>query len=136
MKRDKVAYWLMVLGYALIIAFFVWLVAGMAHATTTSSQKNVTGFIPPSDNPYTYKAGMFLDAAVVGSQNNRGMTLRIQPLGMPALFTETILFCDAEHAVDKFQGKGNPGLLTYRTRDSRMIEGIGCHDLIRVDGLQ
>jgi hypothetical protein len=60
--------------------------------------------------------------------------VRIQPLATYSLFTEDILLCGVP--ADKFIGKSNPLVLTYKTKASRLVQGIGCHDLVRVDEMK
>ena len=64
------------------------------------------------------------------------VVVRIQPLATYNLFTEDILLCDKKKLAEMFEGKHNPLLLTYKTKASRMVHGIGCHDLVRADELQ
>ena len=82
------------------------------------------------DNPYTYKAGSVVNAEYVDG----GVVIRVQPLGTYELFTEDILFCG--EILGRFSGKHNPLLLTYKIKASHLVQGIGCHDLVRVDELQ
>lgn len=84
------------------------------------------------DNPYTYKVGDITDAVSV--QYGKGLVLRIQPAYTYSLFTEDILFCGVPLGL--FQGKTNPMVLTYKTQASRMINGVGCHELIHVDQIK
>jgi len=121
------------LGYILLgliaLLFLVWPL--FLHAAIAKKPgSNSIGVVMSNDNPYTYKAG------VVGVSGNLedGVVLRVQPIGTYALFTEDILICG--HPANLFAGKTNPLVLTYSTRDSRMIEGIGCHTLVHVDSLK
>jgi hypothetical protein len=121
---------LMIIGLLFIILTF----CNFGHAATTSTQKrpNSIGSISYTENPFTYKAGSLSAAGFVDD----AIVLRIQPLATYSLFTEDILFCGRRSIAEKFDGKSNPMLITYKTRASRLVRGVGCHDLIRVDSLQ
>ena len=105
-----------------------------AHAATTAAQKhgNSLGVVMSFDNPNTYKAGAVVAVAYVGDRGNSGIVVRIQPSGTYSLFTEDITFCGGP---EKFLNKTNPMVLTYRTKAHRTIDGVGCHELVRVDSL-
>jgi hypothetical protein len=102
-----------------------------ARAATTTKHSNSLGFVQYDANPYTYKAGAVSVSGIIESSIN----FRLQPLGTFGLFTEDILLCDKQHVAALFEGKHNPLLLTYKTRASRSIQGVGCHELLRVDEL-
>jgi hypothetical protein len=82
-----------------------------------------------TENPYTYKVG---NVSAVGFVD-KSITLRLQPLATYGLFSEDILFCDQKEVATLFAEKHNPVVLTYKTKASRLIQGVGCHDLVRVD---
>ena len=109
------------------------LAANYCNATATKGQK--TCWLPEGcavsyqDNPFTYKPGTVAISGIV----DEAVVLRIQPLATYMLFTEDILLCDRDKVQSLFEGKSNPVLLTYRTQASRLAQGIGCHDLVRVD---
>jgi hypothetical protein len=84
-----------------------------------------------NDNPMSYIAGDIKAIAVIEG----GVVVRVQPIGTYELFTDEKLFCGND-VVEKFRNIANPLVLTYRTKASRLIEGIGCHELISVDGLK
>jgi hypothetical protein len=98
---------------------------------SVSKHENSLGTPMYMDNPFTYKAGAITTASYVAE--GKGIAVRIQPIGTYGLFTEDILFCGEPVAM--FQNKTNPMVLTYRTKASRTIEGVGCHELIRVDSM-
>jgi hypothetical protein len=124
-------------GYAIgvALALAVLFIATYAHCSTTPKKSDTTCWLPEGcvtqyqDNPYTYKAGT---VSTVGAPDD-AIVIRIQPLATYSLFTEDILFCDADRVALLGSGKHNPVLLTYKTRASHMVQGIGCHDLVRVD---
>jgi hypothetical protein len=111
----------------IVAVLLVFLVALCAHGTVGKKHDNSIGTIMYTDNPMTYKAGSVISAAYVDG----GMVVRMQPIGTYALFTEDFLFCGNDP--NKLLNKSNPMILTYRTKASRMVEGIGCHELVRVD---
>jgi len=118
-----------------LVLLLVFMVRIVSHCSTTPKKSNTTCWLPEgcvtqyTENPYTYKAG---SVSAVGEPGD-ALVVRLQPLGTYSLFTEDILFCDENKAISLATGKHNPVLLTYKTKASRLIEGIGCHDLIRVD---
>lgn len=119
----------MVLIWAVVMALLP------AHGAV-SKQRNGSplGVLQYQDNPYTYKVGSIVDADLVGDEKNPALVVRIQPLSTYGLFTEYIPLCGVPLYL--FDGKNNPLVLTYRTQASRKVEGIGCHELIRVDEMQ
>lgn len=104
----------------------------MLYAAATGNHNNSLGIPMFNDNPMTYKAGAITAVAYV--EGNKGLVVRVQPIGTYSLFTEDFLFCGSP--VDFFLNKTNPMVLTYRTKASRLIDGIGCHELINVSSLQ
>lgn len=112
------------------LAVFVFLTASYAHCAIAKKHDNSLGVVMSFDNPMSYKAGSVVAMAYV----ENGLVVRIQPIGTYVLFTEDLTFCGA--SVEKFMGKTNPMVLTYRTKASRTIEGVGCHDLTNVSSLQ
>lgn len=114
-------------GLLVVIALY----ACGAHAATTSTAKhaNSLGAIQYQDNPNIYKAGRVAAVALVDGN----LVLRVQPLATYSLFTEDVLICGAPD--DLFEGKHNPMLLTYRAASPRLVRGVGCHTLLRVDEL-
>jgi hypothetical protein len=134
MTDKKAAVWLILFYIFLVLVSLLVAFVGAGHAATTSTQKrpNAIGSISYTENPFTYKAGTLSAVGLVDD----GIVLRIQPLATYSLFTEDILFCNRAAVAEKFAGKANPMLITYKTRASRLVRGIGCHDLIRVDNLE
>lgn len=120
-------------GYAIGMAltFAVLLIASTAHCTTSGAKKNATGFLAYTGNPFTYKEGAVKAVAYIGTKNNTGIVVRLQPRGTYALFTEEILLCGTP--VEMFEGKQSPMVLTYETVAHTTIEDIGCHRLVSVD---
>jgi hypothetical protein len=121
-KLIRVFFWGAVISLGLLLA-------QLAHGSTKEQK---TCWLPEGcviqyqDNPFTYKVGSWSLVGVV----DKNIVLRVQPLATYSLFTEDILFCGQP---DLFEGKKNPLVLTYKTRASHAVQGIGCHDLIRVD---
>ena len=125
----------------IVIAMLLVLLLGlseMSRCSTNSKKSDTTCWLPEGCvtqyemNPYTYKAGSVSVSGIVDD----AVVLRIQPLATYNLFTEDILLCDKKKLAEMFEGKHNPLLLTYKTKASRMVQGIGCHDLVRADELQ
>jgi hypothetical protein len=131
----KIRDWVPSVILLLIAVFFI---VSSGHCSTKSKKDNSTCWFPEgcvaqyTTNPYTYKVGALIGGEIIGS--NEGAVVRIQPLATYGLFTEDILLCGVP--ADKFAGKSNPLVLTYKTKASRLVQGIGCHELVRVDQLQ
>ena len=113
-------------------AMVIALLSVMCWAKTTKPQTNALGAVVPQDNPFTYKVGKVIG---VGTPDN-AVVLRVQPLATYSLYTEDILFCDRKKVVSMFVGKRNPFILTYKTQASRLVQGVGCHYLVRVDEMR
>jgi hypothetical protein len=131
--------YLKVWGLTLFLLLLLLLViADTMHGSTNPKKSDTTCWLPEGcvtqyvENPYTYKVGAITDASIIG--DNEGVVVRIQPLATYSIFTEDILLCGVPS--DKFTGKNNPLVLTYKTRASRMVQGIGCHELVRVDNME
>lgn len=109
-----------------------------ARCSTTPRKDNKTCFLPEGcvaqyqDNPFTYRAGAIIDASVI--EDNKAVNIRFQPLATYSLFSENILICGVPQ--EMFANKRNPMVLTYKTKASRIVQGIGCHELIRVDEMK
>jgi hypothetical protein len=119
-------------------AFVIWvmltviLLGKTAHCATTSAKKhnNSIGALMYVNNPYTYIAG----SVTAGFAVEQNLVLRVQPLSTYSLFTQDLLFCDSP--VELLDGKSNPVVLVYETVSHRAVEGIGCHNLVRVEELK
>ena len=116
------------IGVALTIAVF--LIASYAHCAVGKKHDNSLGVPMFLDNPFTYKAGAVVAMAYVEG----GIVVRVQPIGTYSLFTEDILLCGSP--AQMFSGKTNPMVLTYRTKASRLVEGLGCHEIVSVSSLK
>ena len=103
-------------------------------AASVGKHKNSLGVVMENDNPMTYKAGSVTAVAYV--EEGKGIVLRIQPIGTYSLFTEDLLMCYNDNVVPMLLNKGNPMVLTYRTKASHLVGGLGCHSLVHVDALQ
>ncbi len=118
--------------YAALLFMFVAAVAILTgHAATSSKHDNAIGSIQYFDNPNIYQVGKAVGLAYVGQ--SKAFTVRIQPLATYSLFTEDVLLCEG---AELFAGKENPLVLTYRRQASRLIDGVGCHTLVRVDEMK
>ena len=115
------------------VACWMLLLACFATASV-GKHKNSLGVVMENDNPMTYKAGSVTAVAYV--VEGKGIVLRIQPIGTYSLFTEDLLMCYDDNVVPMLLNKGNPMVLTYRTKASHLVGGLGCHSLVHVDALQ
>jgi hypothetical protein len=130
----------LIMGYCVLaLTVFGTLVVGLANGSDKQCWlpegcKAVTQPVY-QDNPYTYKAG----AITTVSRVDGALVVRMQPTGTYALFTEDIMLCDYVNGgdiVNAFIGKKNPMVLTYGTQAHRTVQGVGCHQLVRVDELR
>ena len=133
MSKECISYWIRIFFIAAIITA-VLLLANAAHCqpVTTKPQTNSLGVVSYTENPNLYILGNVVEGFDIS--DGAALNLRIQPLGTYALFTQDILMCGMP--LDKFEGKRNPVAITYARRATRMISGIGCHPLLRVDEVQ
>lgn len=116
--------------FIVLLLLFIVLIATLdARCTVTTNRDNSIGNVMYQDNPYMYKVGSVAAVGVVEDS----LVIRIQPLATYSLFTEDILICGKP--VEMFLNKQNPLVLTYRVKARRMVQGIGCHELVRVDEL-
>jgi hypothetical protein len=128
--RNAARYLLTLFGLAALITLILLLTSGYGHASTTSTAhgQNTFGALIYNHNPNTYLAGSILDYAIVGQ--SEGLSMRVKPLATYMLFDENVLFCGVP--ADKINGHENPMVLVYERVDHRMIDGVGCHDLLEV----
>ena len=111
---------------------FVLLFTGLSKAAIQTHKQNSLGVVISQENPYTYKVGSIVAAFDINE--GKGMVVRIQPSKTYLTFFEDILLCGSP--VDMLNGKHNPLALIYKTVDSRMIDGIGCHELLGVSEIK
>ena len=130
--REAANYPLTIFGLAAIITLILLLTAGYGHAMTTNSRNNGLGVIMYSQNPYIYEAGSIIDYSVIGE--SEGLSIRVKPLATYMLFDENILFCGVP--ADKINGHENPMVLVYERVDRRMVDGVGCHELVEVRSIE
>lgn len=126
-KKQAAKSLLIILGCAVLALTL----SALGHCTTTSAKKqsNGLGFLAYTGNPYTYKEGSIVGGSVV----DNAVVLRIQPRGTFALFTEDIMFCDANHVSELMGQKTNPVVLTFETVAHRTVQEVGCHRLVSID---
>jgi hypothetical protein len=125
---------LMVFGLAALITIIVLVASTLGHAMTTNSRNNSNGLgvIMYSQNPYIYEAGSIIDYSVIGE--SEGLSIRVKPLATYMLFDENILFCGVP--ADKINGHENPMVLVYERVARRMVDGVGCHNLVQVRSIE
>ena len=114
----------------LVVGLLIFVTMELGHCAVGNKHVNSLGTPMFFDNPMTYKAGSISALSYVDG----GLVARIQPIGTYSLFTEDILFCSM--SPEKFLNKSNPMVITYRTKASRLIQGIGCHELVAVHSLK
>jgi hypothetical protein len=119
-------------GLGLIALFLVLICVSLAHADTTSKHKNVTGAVISYSNPNIYLQGRVISGALIESGDKKYLNIRFQPSHTFELYTEDVLFCDAQNVLDKFVGKENPVVLIYERVAHESVQSIGCHNLLGV----
>jgi hypothetical protein len=129
MSRAMAAYWIRVFSFAFVITILLFL-ANSAHCSTTKPQTNSLGVVQYSINPYIYEAVQNI-AEVTEIDGN--MNLRVKPVGTYMLYDDIILLCG--RPVEKFTGITEPFLMTYERVSHRMVRGVACHELLRVDNI-
>lgn len=99
------------------------------HCAVPRHGDSSIGNVVYQDNPLTYKAGSLMSYNFI---EKTGLVLTLQPSGTYELFQESVVVCDTPAAIDMLNGKHNPMVIAFETRDHRMVEGIGCHNLVGV----
>jgi hypothetical protein len=129
MSKECISYWIRIFFAASVITA-VLLLANAAHClpVTTKPQTNSLGVLQYNDNPLMYEAVQTI-AEVTGVDGN--MNLRVKPVGTYMLYDDIILLCGMP--TEKFRGVTEPFLMTYRRQSSHMVQGVACHELLRVD---
>ncbi len=121
--KNLVAY-IIALALAFLVIAAVLIATG--NASTTKARPNSLGIAQFFDNPYSYLFALPIEGKYVDGNLN----VRFQPYATPDLFDESVLFCG--DVSEKFDGKKGPLVLTYRTQAGRMVQGVGCHELLSV----
>jgi hypothetical protein len=116
----------------LVLALFL-LLEAESQGAVSKKHDNSIGSLMYEDNPMSYVAGSVRSIAYV--DGGKAISVRVQPIGTYSLYTDEKLFCGS-NVVERFRNVANPMVLTYRTKASRLIEGVGCHELVSVDGLK
>lgn len=131
-NQTKASFWLMAVLTATAVIALVLSFTMLAHGTTTR-QQNATGFVQYIENPLMYVAATLAPNQRSVTSVDGNLNLRIKPLGTYMLYDESILFCGMP--LDKFRGIGEPFLLTFERVAHRTVQGIACHNLVRVDNV-
>lgn len=106
------------------------LITSLVHCSTTSKQHpNNLGTVSYTESPLMYNVGSILDVANIDGNLN----VRFSPLGTYSLYDEEILLCGFPSGM--FEGVKEPFVLTYKRQASRIVNGVGCHELVRVDNV-
>lgn len=117
----------------LVLLFLAMVLCGitLGRAATTSKQHNSLGAITYQTNPYEY---IVIDKVLDVQNIDGNLNLRVHPIWTYMLFDQTILFCGLP--VDKFRGIAEPFAVTYERQAHRSVQGIGCHDILKVDAVK
>jgi hypothetical protein len=127
MTRECISYWIRVFFAAFVITGALLLV-NAAHCSTGDKHPNSLGTLSYNDNPLMYEAVQTI-AEITEVDGN--MNLRVKPVGTYMLYDDIILLCGMP--VEKFSGVTEPFLMTYERRAHHMVQGVACHELLRVD---
>ena len=127
MTRECISYWIRVFFAAFVITGALLLV-NAAHCSTGDKHPNSLGTLSYNDNPLMYEAVQTI-AEVTEVDGN--MNLRVKPVGTYMLYDDIVLLCGMP--IDKFSGVTEPFLMTYERRAHHMVQGVACHELLRVD---
>ena len=127
MSRECISYWIRIFFVASVITA-VLLLANAAHCSTGDKHPNSLGTLSYNDNPLMYEAVQTI-AEVTEIDGN--MNMRVKPVGTYMLYDDIVLLCGMP--IDKFSGVTEPFLMTYRRQSSHMVQGVACHELLRVD---
>ena len=98
------------------------------HCSVSTKRSNAFGAVTYTNNPYTYLAGSVESAFDI--EDEKALVVRIQPISTYMLFSSDILLCG--YPLNMFVDKSNPVILVYETQAHRLVEGIGCHNLVSV----
>lgn len=121
-------------GFVLAVFVSLMLTCGaeLSHGTTTD-QPNSLGVVISNINPNTSLVGSIVDGQIVADKDGREATaIRIHPIGMYALYDQTIAFCgDQTVKLTKPDGRVIQGdiVFIYRRQAARLIDGIPCFEL-------
>lgn len=123
-----------ILAPALILLMVATLLIAHACASVGKRHDSSIGNVMYDTNPLMYQAAYIAqgDNAVTNVDGN--LNMRLAPLGTYMLYDESVLFCGLP--VDMFRGKKEPFVLTYERAARRVVRGLGCHTLVRVDSMQ
>ena len=122
------------IGIALV--FVVALLATTAHCAVGNKkfQGNALGFVQYETNPYMYLAGALSTDGNAVADVDGNLSLRIRPTGTYMLYDENILLCGLP--TDKFTGVSEEFVITYERVSHHTVQGVGCHQLLRVDSIK
>jgi hypothetical protein len=127
MSKECISYWIRIFFAASVITA-VLLLVNAAHCSTGDKHPNSLGTLSYNDNPLMYEAVQTI-AEVTEIDGN--MNMRVKPVGTYMLYDDIVLLCGMP--IDKFSGVTEPFLMTYRRQSSHMVQGVACHELLRVD---
>jgi hypothetical protein len=109
-----------------------WLILYAVFLSVGQRGKNSIGAVPYQENPYMYTAGAVVSGKVL--DNDSATILRIQPAYTYALYDESLVLCGDQS--DRLNGKSDFMVLTYERISHRLVDGIGCHNLVGVNEIK
>lgn len=104
--------------------------ARLAQGKTLPAGEPLGNIVGYQENPFIYNVGAVTKAAPVDGEN---LLITFSPLNTYQQYSEKIQFCGSP--ISLFDNKKNPVVLTYTRQAYRIINGRGCHELVRVDNL-
>lgn len=124
-------------GEILLVAVILAGLSLQGRCATSSKHSNSLGVVQYLDNPFTYKMGAVIGAEVVRSKTTYATSIAISPSYTYSFFREDLLFCgnESEMFTDPETGRvwRGPLVITYRTRATRLVDGVACHVLEGVE---
>lgn len=138
MSKETLNRLIKVFFWGTVITGVVLLASTLSHGSV--STKNTTCWLPEGcvtqydANPLMYQAVYLATTPDAVSNIDGNLNLRVKPLGTYMLYDESVLLCGLP--IDKFKGKSEPFVLTYERVSHHSVQGIGCHNLVRVDEIR
>ena len=104
--------------------------AQLSHGKAVTPGEPLGNIVGYDKNPFIYNAG----AVTAAKSVDGNLLVTFAPLNTYQMYSEKIQFCG--DSIFLFDNKKNPVVLTYTRQAYRIIEGRGCHELIRVDNME
>jgi hypothetical protein len=112
------------------VVFLIMAVTNLGHCAV-SARPNSLGVFQTYENPYTYMVGAPVHVELFEAKGHFYTNVEFKALGASMLNTVPILFCDDEQSAF---ADGQLRAVTYRIRATRSYQGIGCHEILPIQG--